>query len=155
MLFLDVHGRDIVGFSSGSLLRVLILVTLFWGGVGGSSSNLDQPRKWGLARYRWVWSEAKKGVCCTSCGEVRAERDSWTSHFPGREMTRVSRKIAPTVLFVASLSVCEESASVFQAPASVAGLPLSAFQGAGGVGGGLRRWGERFDGCRTRLQGHC
>lgn len=71
-------------------------------------------------------------MCCTSCEEVRAERDSWTSHFPGHEITRVSQKISPTVLFVASLSVCEESARVFQTPASVVGLPLSAFQGAGG-----------------------
>lgn len=70
-------------------------------------------------------------MCCTSCEEVRAERDLWTSHFPGHEITRVSQKISPTMLFVASLSVCEESASVFQTPASVVGLPLSAFQGAG------------------------
>lgn len=132
VLFLDVHGRDIVGFSSGSLLRVLILVTLFWGEVGGSSSNLDQSRKWGLTRYHWVWSEAEKGVCCTSCDEVSAERDSWTSHFPGHEIIRISRNISPTVLFAASLSVCEESASVFQTPASMVGLPLSAFQGAAG-----------------------
>lgn len=62
------------------------------------------------------------------------------------KLSELAERFPPTVLFVASLPVCEESASVFQTPASMVGLPLSAFQGAAGGEGGV-------GGCRARLQG--